>query len=106
MEVEVVTNADGVADFGAVATGTDSGEELPTRFFVDTATVPNPISNSGTISLGLDKPTQIAFSVFDVSGREVRSLQIQRELSQGSRQIQMHVGGLPDGISMNRLATS
>jgi flagellar hook assembly protein FlgD len=49
------------------------GKQVPVTFELEAA-VPNPFNPSTTISYALPKPTEVNFSIFDITGRLISTL--------------------------------
>jgi len=65
---------------------------------------PNPVKDQAIIEFSLMNTTQVHLSLFDVNGKEVRSL-FDGRLSYGDHSMQLNVSGLNAGIYVVRLIT-
>ena len=80
---------------GAQETNRFSFDQLPQELFLDSP-YPNPVSTSATVRFGLHNEDRISIGVFDVLGREVKTL-IDRDLSRGYHEIAWDASNLPAG---------
>lgn len=78
-------------------------EVLPTE--IELGNYPNPFSTSTTVRIGLQEADQVSVTVFDMSGRQVRTL-VDNYLSAGSHEFPFYADSLPSGTYIYRIVTS
>ena len=81
-----------------------SPQETPTEFTLS-QNYPNPFNPSTVIDFTLRESTQVRLSVFDMLGREVRTL-VDGNLSKGHHQVTFRADDLPSGSYLYRMVTS
>ena len=64
---------------------------------------PNPFTRSTSIRFTLSRPERVTLSVFDIAGREVRTLLRDDRREAGSHQVEFQPIGLPNGVYLYRL---
>lgn len=84
---------------GGIGTST---EEIPISDFDLLQNYPNPFSGSTTISFQLDHPAYAKLDVFDLMGREVKSL-VDAQLGAGIHRADLDGSTLADGVYFYRL---
>ena len=95
------TSLDFVAD-PAQPVAVDS-PEAPLQFGL-AQNYPNPFGDNTTITYTLEQSGKVLLQVFDVTGREVKTL-VRRTQSPGVHQVVFHSGDLPSGLYIYRLIT-
>jgi hypothetical protein len=85
---------------GWILTGVDD-EELPLRTFFG-QNFPNPFNPVTTLSYGLATPSRVVIKIYDVSGREVRTL-VDRDMEPGRYQATLDANGLAGGVYFARM---
>jgi hypothetical protein len=78
-----------------------SSSELPSKFNL-AQNYPNPFNPSTTISFSLPSKSFVSLKIFDVVGREVKTL-VSQELSAGNYKQQWNANGMPSGVYFYRL---
>ncbi|MDX1430262.1 MAG: T9SS type A sorting domain-containing protein, partial [Rhodothermales bacterium] len=78
--------------------------ELAERFMLEGA-YPNPFNPVTTIRFALKESGPVKLAVFDVTGRQVRSLAV-GDYPAGSHQVRFEAGDLPSGLYVYRLVTA
>jgi hypothetical protein len=85
---------------GWVLTGVDD-EELPLRTHIG-QNFPNPFNPVTTIAYGLATPAHVTIKVYDVSGREVRTL-VDADMEPGRYSETLNAAGLAGGVYFARM---
>ncbi|MEM8488921.1 MAG: T9SS type A sorting domain-containing protein [Bacteroidota bacterium] len=75
---------------------------VPALFDLD-QNYPNPFNPSTNISFTLMQPSQVTLKVFDVTGKEVRTLLTSAAKATGAHQVSFDAAGLPSGSYMYQL---
>ncbi len=75
---------------------------VPALFDLD-QNYPNPFNPSTNISFTLVQPSQVTLKVYDVTGKEVRTLLTGASKASGSHQVSFDATGLPSGSYMYQL---
>jgi ligand-binding sensor domain-containing protein len=75
--------------------------EIPTSFVL-TQNYPNPFNPSTTIEYSLPKPSQVELKVYDILGKEVRTLVNGRQPA-GQHRVSFEANGLPSGVYFYRI---
>jgi len=96
----VVGNEKTLLKFGEL-TSVENEEELPTEFSLS-QNYPNPFNPSTTINYSIPKQSNVTLKIFDVLGREVKSL-INKMQLQGNYEIEFDGADLTSGIYFYRL---
>jgi hypothetical protein len=65
---------------------------------------PNPFNPFTTIRFSLSESSKVSLKIFNVAGREVRTL-VNGELNAGEYEIPLHAGGMASGVYFLRLKT-
>lgn len=73
------------------------GQKLPDNFEL-TQNYPNPFNPSTNISFTIPFQEEITLKVYDMLGREVRTLLYKKQLTQGSYNIKFNADDLPSGV--------
>jgi hypothetical protein len=81
-----------------------AGSSLPEGFKLE-QNFPNPFNGSTVIQFSIPTRTQATLSLFDVLGREVRTL-ADGEIEAGTHSIMLYSDDLPSGVYIYRLKTS
>lgn len=84
-----------------VASALENVASVPTRYEL-LSNYPNPFNPSTIIRFGLPVSSQVTLKVYDVSGREVRTL-INNQLSAGFHSVTFNAAGLSNGTYIYRL---
>ncbi|MBN8587743.1 MAG: family 10 glycosylhydrolase [Rhodothermia bacterium] len=124
-DVEITIFADDVADGGAVyldaimfklnrkrspevqiqfRTPISRETELPDQISLD-QNYPNPFNPTTTIQFRLEKSAYVKLTLYDMLGRQVRTLVENRLLSAGEHHVRVDAHGLPSGLYHYRLET-
>ncbi|MFN0157175.1 MAG: alpha-amylase domain-containing protein [Bacteroidota bacterium] len=82
-----------------------SSHSVPTEFTLD-QNYPNPFNPSTTVRFGLPHQAIVSLKVFDVLGREVRSLLQNEARSAGWHNVNFDAAGLASGVYFYRLSAS
>jgi hypothetical protein len=85
---------------GWILTGVED-EELPLRTFFG-QNFPNPFNPVTTLAYGLATPARVTIKVYDVSGREVRTL-VDRDMEPGRYHATLDAAGLAGGVYFARM---
>ena len=85
---------------GWVLTGIDGGEVQLRTFFGQN--FPNPFNPVTMLSYGLAAPAHVEIRVYDVAGREVRTL-VDTDMEPGRYQAVLDAGGLAGGVYFARM---
>ena len=80
-----------------------AAEELPEEYALH-QNHPNPFNPTTVISFALPEASYVRLTVFDMLGREVRTL-VQSTIDAGAHQVQFEATGLPSGTYLYRLTT-
>jgi len=86
---------------GWVLTGVEDNEELPLRTFFG-QNFPNPFNPVTVLNYGLVAPAHVEIKVYDVAGREVRTL-IDQDMEPGRYQATLDAAGLAGGVYFARM---
>ena len=78
---------------------------IPTEFALD-QNFPNPFNPSTVVNFALSEPAHVRLSVYDILGREVRTLISGNLLVTGHYQVTFEADGLPSGTYLYRIETS
>jgi hypothetical protein len=73
-----------------------SGDQIPEKFTL-MQNYPNPFNPSTTITFSIPKNSQTSLKIFDVLGREVRTL-VNEKLSAGSYNVSINASDLTSGV--------
>jgi hypothetical protein len=79
--------------------------EVPVVSFTLSPHYPNPVSDMSTISFTLQHSASVTLSVFDILGREVKTL-LHETRNIGQHSIQMPTSDLPNGLYLYRLTAN
>ena len=74
---------------------------LPTEFALD-QNHPNPFNPSTVISFALPEASHVRLTVFDVLGREVKTL-MDGQIDAGNHRVHFNASGLPSGTYLYRI---
>jgi hypothetical protein len=86
---------------GWIITGVGE-DELPLLTFFG-QNFPNPFNPVTTLSYGLVAPAHVEIKIYDVAGREVRTL-VERDMEPGRYQATLDANGLAGGVYFARMA--
>lgn len=86
---------------GWILTDVEEGEGLPTRYWLG-QNQPNPFNPVTSIRFALPNPGRVTIVLYDVAGREVRTL-VDEELPAGWHQTVLEAQGLASGIYFCRM---
>jgi len=86
---------------GWILTGVPGGEEL-TPVFMLSQNRPNPFNPVTTIEFGVEQRTRVTVRLYDVRGREVRTL-VDEERDPGLHSVVLNAAGLASGVYMCRM---
>ncbi len=89
---------------GRAATGLTDKPESPSEFRLG-SNFPNPFNPVTTIPYELAKATRVSISVYDASGRKVRSLIKGKRQSPGTYQVKFDAADMSSGVYYYRLTT-
>ncbi len=84
--------------------GATAIDNVPPAAFVLSQNYPNPFQGSTTIEYVLPAPTHIALTVYDLLGRQVRTL-VDEGRGRGRHQVRFDAAGLPSGMYFYRFDT-
>ena len=84
--------------------GATSVDETPPAEIALSQNYPNPFQGITTIEYVLPAPTRVALTVYDLLGRQVRTL-VDEVRGQGRHQVQFDAAGLPSGMYFYRFET-
>lgn len=84
-----------------VGTSSDGQEEIPSEFAL-LQNYPNPFNPTTTIEYTLPEAVEVSLKVFDVLGREVKTL-VSRTMPAGRHQVEFDAVGLASGIYLYQL---
>jgi hypothetical protein len=87
-----------------VVTGVSEGSEIPEAFVLD-QNYPNPFNPVSTIRFGLPMLAYASLRVFDVLGREVRTL-VNEVMPAGIYAVQLDASNLASGVYFYRLMSN
>jgi hypothetical protein len=87
---------------GWILTDVEEGEGLPTRYWLG-QNQPNPFNPVTSIRFALPNPGRVTMKLYDVAGREVRTL-VDEELPAGWHRTVLDAQGLASGIYFCRMA--
>ena len=98
------SNGDGIPDptVFIVASVQDKFAGMPTKYFLN-QNYPNPFNPSTTITYELPRESKVQVAVYDVLGREVRTLTNEFKKA-GKYSVRFDASGLPSGIYFIRLS--
>jgi hypothetical protein len=85
---------------GWVLTGIEDGEQPLRTFFGQN--FPNPFNPVTTLSYGLETAQHVTITIYDVSGREVRTL-VDSDMEPGRYQATLDAAGLAGGVYFARM---
>ncbi len=85
---------------GWLLTGVEEGA-FPKHFSIG-QNYPNPFNPVTTFAYSLPKQARVSIIIYDVSGREVRTL-VDKEVEPGFHQTVLHATGLPSGVYFARM---
>lgn len=91
-----------ILEFNGMIVGVDEPTVL--EGFTLHQNYPNPFSGETRVRVELDRPSDIALEVFDVTGRRVRVLE-SGFMSEGSHEVTFSADDLPSGVYLIRLDT-
>lgn len=86
---------------GWIMTEVEEGDRLPTQYWLG-QNQPNPFNPVTTIRFGLPRPGRVTMRLYDVAGREVRTL-VDEERPAGWHQAVLHASGLSSGVYLCRM---
>jgi hypothetical protein len=86
---------------GWIMTEVEEGDGLPTRYWLG-QNQPNPFNPVTTIRFALPNPGRVTMKLYDVAGREVRTL-VDEELPAGWHRTVLEARGLASGIYFCRM---
>jgi hypothetical protein len=86
---------------GWIMTDVEEGDGLPTRYWLG-QNQPNPFNPVTSIRFALPNPGRVTIRLYDVAGREVRTL-VDEELPAGWHRTVLEAGGLASGIYFCRM---
>lgn len=86
---------------GWIMTEVEEGDGLPTRYWLG-QNQPNPFNPVTTIRFALPEPGRVTMKLYDVAGREVRTL-VDEELPAGWHGTVLEAQGLASGIYFCRM---
>ena len=86
------------------STSVDENESSKEQRFEFFPNYPNPFNPSTTISFSLNKPAKVSLRVFDVTGRQVKSLVNEFKLS-GNHSINWNASSMASGVYIVQLQT-
>jgi hypothetical protein len=86
---------------GWILTGVPGGEELAPVFMLS-QNRPNPFNPVTTIDFGVEQRTRVTVRLYDVRGREVRTL-VDDERDPGLHSVVLNASGLASGVYMCRM---
>ena len=86
---------------GPSATGINGVSRLQADFLL----VPNPVQDKATLSFSLNNPDEVNLRLYDVTGREVRTL-LEKRLNKGRHSVPFEVADLPSGTYFYQLKTA
>jgi len=86
---------------GWIMTDIEQGDGLPTSYWLG-QNQPNPFNPVTTIRFALPAPGRVTIRLYDVAGREVRTL-VDGELPAGWHQEVLHASGLASGVYLCRM---
>ncbi len=89
--------------FAAPVTGITGNESLFPKTYMLSQNYPNPFNPTTTISYQIPVAGQVTLKVYDVLGREVRTL-VSAKQNRGSYSVTFDAGGLASGVYFYRLA--
>ena len=92
-----------VTFINGLVVGVDQGT-IPNKFFVD-QNYPNPFNPSTTIKFGLPTASVVNLVIYDVLGREVRTLVNNKSLKAGSHSYDFNASSIASGTYIYRLTT-
>lgn len=83
--------------------GIDNGQSTPSVFNLQPL-FPNPVSSEVTVRYGIPRNTNLSLGLYDLTGREVRSIYSGKQRA-GYHTVKLSTSGLPNGIYFLRLKT-
>ena len=89
----------------APPTSTGTEDELPVRGFKVAAPYPNPVQQSVAIPFSADASQQVAFSLYDITGREVLAA-FDAYVTAGFHRFSVDMGGLVPGLYVYRIQSA
>ena len=87
---------------GWILTDVEEGDGLPTRYWLG-QNQPNPFNPVTSIRFALPNPGRVTMVLYDVAGREVRTL-VDEELPAGWHRTVLQASGLASGIYFCRMS--
>ena len=89
-----------------IASNAVKGDEtqIPTEFGI-TSVYPNPFNSTTTVTYGLPVTSSVSLRLYDLSGREVRTL-VEGNLQAGVHQTILNASDLPSGLYFVKLEAS
>jgi len=88
---------------GWIVTGVPDDGALPSVFSLE-QNRPNPFNPVTVVRFAVPKPSRVSLRIYDVSGREVRTL-VDSELDRGFHSVTLYAAGLPSGVYFCRMTS-
>jgi len=103
----ITINSDDLKGYLKVVPRTTSAEELSTKVYQYELeqNYPNPFNPSTSISFSLKDASSVSIQVFDMMGREIKTL-LKQKLTAGKHTVQFDASGLSSGVYLYRMTTN
>ena len=87
---------------GWILTGVPDGDALSPVFMLSLKNRPNPFNPVTTIEFGVEQRTRVTVRLYDVRGREVKTI-VDEERDAGSHSVVLNASGLASGVYLCRM---